>query len=376
MTEVATRRLEVRTPEGAYPVVVGDGALESLPALADEHRLGRQVVIATDSTVEPLHGADTADRLRLAGYDAICVAMPAGEPHKSWAAVDTYVRGFAAAGLDRGGWVLALGGGVVGDTAGLAAALYMRGVPLVQAPTTLLAMADASVGGKVAVDHPLGKNLIGAFKQPVAVVADLRTLATLPEVEIANGMAEVIKAAIIGGSGGQGGPEDPVGRALLALLDRRAPLSTELVARAVDVKRRLVEADPYEQGPRALLNLGHTFGHAFERLSGYALMHGFAVARGMMVAARLAEDLGLAPAALTARTADLLAAYGLPLRWGAALPPGTTPGDVVAAMATDKKRRGGRPRYVLAHALGDVRVAADVPEETVLAALAATHDPA
>jgi len=296
--------------------------------------------------------------------------MQAGEAHKGWASLDRLIAGFAAAGLDRGGWVLALGGGVVGDTAGLAAALYMRGVPLVQAPTTLLAMADASVGGKVAIDHPLGKNLVGAFKQPAAVVADLATLDTLPADEVANGMAEVVKAAIIGGANGGAGPPH-----LLDLLDAGALPAEEMLAEAIAVKARIVEADPYERDQRALLNLGHTFGHAFERLSAYRLKHGYGVAQGMMVAAHLAERLGLAPAALTAQTARLLTAYGLPLCWGADLPAGTTPAQVLAAMSTDKKRQAGRLRFVLARAVGDVRVETDVPAAEVLAALAGTYQP-
>ena len=353
----------VQEPPPAYPVHIGTGILAEIAALAGTLGLGRRVAVATDSRVGPLHAPRVEAALRAGGLEPVRVEMPAGEPHKGWAALDGFIAGFAAGGLDRSGWVLALGGGVVGDTAGLAAALYMRGVPLVQAPTTLLAMADASVGGKVAIDHPAGKNLVGVFKQPAAVVADLATLATLPGDEIANGMAEIVKAAIIA----------PPGR-LLELVESGTPPSEELVALAVEVKRAVVEADPYENGARALLNLGHTFGHAFERLSNYQLKHGFAVAQGMMTAAHLAERLDRAAPALTARTARLLAAAGLPLHWGAGLPPGTAPAAVLAAMATDKKRRAGRLRLVLAHDIGDVRLVEDVPEVAILAALAETRD--
>lgn len=357
-----TPTLTVHTPDGTYAVHIGRGLLADLGAMAHELGLGGRVVVATDRTVATLHGAAVLAALHAAGFDATLVAMAAGEAHKGWAALDGFIAGFAAAGLDRSGWVLALGGGVVGDTAGLAAALYMRGVPLVQAPTTLLAMADASVGGKVAIDHPLGKNLVGVFKQPRAVVVDLAMLATLPPAEVANGMAEIVKAGLIGLPGA-------AGARLTALLEATAPPDAELLALAIAVKVRLVEADPFEQGDRALLNLGHTFGHAFERLSGYTLQHGCGVAQGMMTAAHLAQRLGVADAALTAYTARLLAAYGLPLAWGPTLPPATTPADVLAAMATDKKRRHGRLRFVLAHAVGDVRVVRDVPEADVLAAL-------
>ncbi len=362
-----THTLTIHTPDGSYPVHVGHGLLADIGATAHDLGLGGRVVVATDRTVAALHGAAVLAALQAAGLDATLVAMAAGEVHKGWAALDGFIAGFAAAGLDRSGWVLALGGGVVGDTAGLAAALYMRGVPLLQAPTTLLAMADASVGGKVAIDHPLGKNLVGVFKQSVAVVADLATLTTLPPDEVANGMAEIVKAGLIGLPG-------PDGARLTALLNATAPPDAELLALAIAVKQRLVEADPFEQGDRALLNLGHTFGHAFERLSGYTLKHGFGVAQGMMTAAHLAERLDVADAALTAYTARLLAAYGLPLTWGATLPPTTTPAAVLAAMATDKKRHAGRLRFVLAHAPGDVRVVRDVPEAAVLAALESSRD--
>ncbi len=359
--------LMIHSPEGTYPVSVGDHLLADLGATARQLGLGGRVVVATDSTVARLHGAAMVTALQEAGFAASLVAMPAGEAHKGWAALDGFIRGFTEGGLDRSGWVLALGGGVVGDTAGLAAGLYMRGVPLVQAPTTLLAMADASVGGKVAIDHPLGKNLVGVFKQPVAVLADLTMLATLPPDEVANGMAEIVKAGIIGLPGAEG-------TRLTALLDTGAPPDIEMLTLAISVKARLVEADPYEQGERALLNLGHTFGHAFERLSGYRLKHGFGVAQGMMSAAHLAVRLSLADSALTAYTARLLAAYGLPLAWGPSLPPTTTPAAVLVAMATDKKRQAGRLRFVLAHAVGDVRVVSDVAEADVLAALESSRE--
>jgi 3-dehydroquinate synthase len=361
-----SRSILIRTPETTYPVRIGAGLwrdAESLRRLG----LGDRLVIATDSNVGPRHAARVAGALEAAGFQPHVVTMPAGEAHKGWASLDLFISGFAESGMARDSWILALGGGVVGDTAGLAAALYMRGLPVVQAPTTLLAMADASVGGKVAIDHRFGKNLVGAFKQPAAVFADLETLGTLPATEIANGMAEVIKAAIIGLPGG--------GSPLLDLLEAYAAPSEEMVARAVEVKKRLVEADPYETGDRALLNLGHTFGHAFELLSDYRLKHGFGVAQGMMVAARLAERLGLAPESLTTRTAGLLRAYGLPLQWGEALPAEIGPAQALAAMTMDKKRRDGRLRFVLARAVGDVRVETDVPPAAVLAALADTRAP-
>src|SRR5438105_1593266 len=194
----AETRLPVRSPDGDYQIALGRGLIEQLGVLAAEMGMGRRVVVATDSNVAPLYGRAATQSLEAAGFDAALATMPAGEGHKNMASVELLVDAFLDAKLDRSGWVLALGGGVVGDTAGFAASIYMRGVPLVQVPTTLLAMADSSVGGKVGVDHPGGKNLLGAFKQPDLVVMDPGTLATLPPPQIACGMAEIIKAAVIG----------------------------------------------------------------------------------------------------------------------------------------------------------------------------------
>ena len=189
--------IRVRTPDGEYDIVLGHGTLEGLGERARELGLGRRVVVATDTNVAPLYAARMVAVLEESGFQPSVAVMPAGEQHKSWESVETFVEAFLDAGLDRGGWVAALGGGVVGDTAGFAASIYMRGVAFVQLPTTLLAMADSSIGGKVGVDHARGKNLLGAFKQPALVVADLDVLASLPAEQVACGMAEVIKAGVI-----------------------------------------------------------------------------------------------------------------------------------------------------------------------------------
>jgi 3-dehydroquinate synthetase len=190
--------IRVRTPGGEYGIVLGRGMLEGLGERARELGLGRRVVVASDTNVAPLYAAKVVAVLEGSGFQASVAVMPAGEQHKSWESVEMFVEAFLDAGLDRGGWVAALGGGVVGDTAGFAASIYMRGVAFVQLPTTLLAMADSSIGGKVGVDHARGKNLLGAFKQPALVVADLDVLASLPAEQMACGMAEVITAGVIG----------------------------------------------------------------------------------------------------------------------------------------------------------------------------------
>jgi 3-dehydroquinate synthase len=355
--------LDVRWPQGEYPVLLGRGLLAGLGPLARQHGLGRRVVVITDSTVAPLYAHRVLDSLRGAGFEPTLAVMQAGEVHKRWASVDLFIEAFMDAGLDRSGWVAALGGGVVGDTAGVAAGVFMRGVPLVQVPTTLLAMADSSVGGKVGVDHRRGKNLLGVFKQPHMVVADLDTLSTLPHEQIRQGMAEVIKSAIIG---------DPW---LFGLLESTEPAELDYgaaILHAIQVKRGIVERDPYESGERALLNLGHTFGHAFEACTGYTRPHGSAVSAGMAVAVRLARLLGMCERELEERVVRVLERWGLPVRWGH---PDLTDSEAVervwqTMLAADKKRREGQLRLILPEAIGCVRVVENVPEELVKQALA------
>jgi 3-dehydroquinate synthase len=344
--------------------VLGRDVLDSLWELAVGSGLGHRVVVVTDTNVARLYGEKVLASLESADFEASVAAMPAGEKHKVWDTVNMLVGDFVSRGLDRSGWVLALGGGVVGDTAGFAAAVYMRGVPLVQVPTTLLAMADSSIGGKVGVDHPAGKNLLGAFKQPRMVIADLDTLDTLPPEQVACGMAEIIKAGIIG---------DPV---LFDLLERSSPGSLdyeEALRRAIVVKRDIVERDPHEAGERALLNLGHTFGHAFEQCTGYARLHGYAVSQGIAVAFRLARALGMCDGETAVRAQAVLEKWALPVRWGApdlaAGPASDRVEQVWEAMKADKKRLDGRLRLVLPGEIGRVRLVDGVPEAAVKRAL-------
>ena len=256
------------------------------------------------------------------------------------------------AGLDRRSPIIALGGGVVGDTAGFGAATYLRGVPLVQIPTTLLAMVDASVGGKTGVDLPQGKNLVGAFKQPEMVIVDPKVLATLAKEEFLAGLAEVIKHGII---------DAPV---LFAALEKGQYDLAWLLFEAINVKVRVVEADPFEQGRRAVLNLGHTFGHAFERLAHYQMRHGFGVAIGLACATRLATRLGYCSGETTERIIGLLDQVGLPSQ-----PPAYSPAEVWQAMGTDKKRQGKSLRFILPRAIGDVDIFGDIAEADVKAVL-------
>ncbi|HEY52698.1 MAG TPA: 3-dehydroquinate synthase [Caldilineae bacterium] len=347
-------RLPVSTPDGGgYDILVGAGQLAELPNLLDERGLTGAVAIITDENVAP-HWADRLlEPLRSGGYPAILITLPAGETHKNLATIARIYDDLVAAGIDRSGLVIALGGGVVGDMAGFAAATYLRGVRFVQIPTTLLAMVDASVGGKTGVDLPQGKNLVGAFKQPELVVVDPDLLATLPPAEFRNGLGEVVKHGIIA---------DP---ALFAQLQADGPESLEsMLARALRVKIGVVERDPFEQGERAHLNLGHTFAHAFEQVSRYAIPHGQAVGVGLIASAHLSVISGHCQPTLPDRIADVLDRLLLPTRFT-----GLDPAALVTAMSTDKKRKGGRVRFVLPHEIGRVAVHDDIEPEQVTEAL-------
>ena len=352
-SEAAVERIAVRTPTGGYEVHLGRGLLARVGELAFQQGLRGRVALVTNPTVGDLYAPTVVVSLQKAGFEPTICQVPDGEAYKTLDTVRSLYDQFIEGGLDRYGAVLALGGGVIGDLAGFAAATYMRGVPLVQLPTTLLAMVDASIGGKVAVDHPQGKNLIGAFKQPEMVLVDPLALATLDEAEMRSGWAEVIKAGVIGSPN------------LFKHLEGRGDkLLLSTLAEAVRVKVAVVEEDPYERGRRAVLNLGHTFGHALEVLSGFTLRHGEAVSVGMMAATRTAVALGLCDETVEGRLAAILQRFGLPTHYE-----GYEPREVWEAMATDKKRRGKKLRFVLPRAIGQVVVTDEVSKATVLEVL-------
>jgi len=329
-----------------YDVVVGQGLIvEAGPRIG---ALGfRRVFVAADAAVDALHG----DRLR-AGLDEAGLVhsgatIPSGEASKSFEGLQALLSAIADAGLDRGDAVVALGGGVTGDLAGLAAALWMRGVALIQVPTTLLAQVDSSVGGKTAIDLPQGKNLVGAFHQPRLVLADVDALSTLPERQLRSGWAEALKHGLIC---------DPhylarlTGEDAPALNGDRAALA-RVVARSVEIKAQIVGQDEKEAGARALLNLGHTFGHAVEAELGFddaVLTHGEAVAIGCCLAFRFSADQGLCAAAEADRVAQAFADAGLPT----GVPPGLPADALLARMREDKKALGGRLTLILARGIG------------------------
>ena len=343
-----------------YRIDIAPGLLDD-GALLASHLRGRHALIVSDSQVAPLYAQRVQAALAAARPDAKIAlhVFEAGEASKTLANFSGVIDALAALGATRDACIYALGGGVVGDLAGFAAACWMRGIDVVQLPTTLLAMVDSSVGGKTAVDIAQGKNLVGAFHPPCAVIADTAALRTLPPRELRAGFAEVIKYGAI------------VDAPFLDWLDADADgllagddaVLAEAIARSCAHKAAIVERDPFERGERALLNFGHTFGHAIETEQGYGgLNHGEAVAVGMVLAARLSTLLGLADAADGERLRALLARFGLPT----ALPPDLDPAALVARMRLDKKAQGSGLRFVLWEGAGKARVVADVDESRVL----------
>lgn len=353
-----------------YTIHIGPGLLGQGDLLA-RHVRGRHVLLLSDSSVAPLYLAGVKAALLAARPDLRVgeLVLTAGEASKTLANFGAAITALAALGATRDACVLALGGGVAGDLAGFAAACWMRGVDCVQLPTSLLAMVDSSVGGKTAVDIPEGKNLVGAFHPPRAVIADTAALRTLPPRELRAGLAEVIKYGAI---------RDPLFFQWLqaehaALLAGDDTALAQAIARSCEHKAEIVARDPHEKGERALLNLGHTFGHAIETEQGYGapgndnLNHGEAVAVGMVLAARLSAQLGMSSEADTAQLRDLLLRYELPVE----IPAGLAPEALLARMRLDKKNIAGRLRLVLWRGIGRAEVVADVDEADVLRVLVA-----
>lgn len=341
---MAHSTLTVSLGDRSYPIHTGRN-LASLIAgtVAMELAAGRKLAVITDVQV----AAAQRDFLSSAFHSLPLLELPAGESTKSFHSLEQCCDFLAASRLDRSGRVFAVGGGVIGDLAGFASAAFFRGIPFYQVPTTLLAMVDSSVGGKTGINLTCGKNLVGAFHQPLAVFADLDTLATLPPREFSAGMAEVIKHGLLA----DGGMFEELER--LPRLKPDSPELPDLVRRNCAIKAGVVSSDEREEaasGGRALLNLGHTFGHAIEAVAGYgSYLHGEAIAVGLVLAARLSEELGRIRKGEAARVAALLERYDLPVRLRASLPVE----DLLAAAARDKKARAGRLRYVVLDRIGD-----------------------
>ncbi|GHC29001.1 3-dehydroquinate synthase [Kushneria pakistanensis] len=347
--------LTVELPDRHYPIHVGPGLLDDV-SLLTPHLAGRQVMIVTNETVAPLY----LKRLKatLADYDVHEVILPDGEATKNLEHVERIWDGLLAAGFNRRATLIALGGGVTGDMTGFAAACYQRGIAFIQVPTTLLAQVDSSVGGKTGVNHPRGKNMIGAFHQPRAVIVDTDTLNTLPARELTAGLAEVIKYGLIRDVDFMAWLEDNM--AGLRALD--AALLTEAILKSCAIKAEIVVEDETEQGVRAHLNLGHTFGHAIETAMGYGRwLHGEAVGAGMMMATALSHRLGWLEAATVTRVEALLTAAGLPRH----APTQVSAERFLELMHLDKKVMDKRLRLVLLKALGEACITDEVDEAQV-----------
>ena len=354
-------RVTVPTGERAYEILIGTGLLEDPASWAGLPRAA-QAVIVTNTCVGPLYAHALQRALAPHYRDISVVVLPDGESHKDWPTLNLIFDHLLARGCDRHTVLFALGGGVVGDMTGFAAATYMRGVPFVQVPTTLLAQVDSSVGGKTAINHPLGKNMIGAFHQPVRVVCDLATLQTLPGRELGAGLAEVIKYGPIADAGFLDWIEANLG----ALRAGDPAALARAVQRSCEIKAWVVGQDEREGGLRAILNFGHTFGHAIEAGLGYGQwLHGEAVGCGMVMASDLSARLGLVPAAFVERIARLVERAGLPLR-GPAL--GTA--RYLELMRVDKKALGGEIRFVVIESVGHAAVRT-APDELVASVIAA-----
>jgi 3-dehydroquinate synthase len=351
----------------SYDVLVGPGLLDMAGERIAPFLKRRRLAVVSDSTVWGLHGARLAASLERAGLAMTPIIIAPGEQTKSFEGLAEVIDRLLALELDRGDLVVAFGGGVVGDLTGFAAAIYKRGVDFIQIPTTLLAQVDSSVGGKTAIDTPRGKNLVGAFHQPRLVLADLDMLGSLPDREMRAGYAEVIKYGLLGDFAFFEWLEANAEK----VLARDPAALTQAVARSVEMKAEIVAEDETEQGRRALLNLGHTFGHALEAEMGFGdgLLHGEAVAAGQALAFRFSAEQGFCATQDGTRAASAIAAAGLPTRLSEVSAAPFQADLLVRHMAQDKKAEGGKLTFILARAIGDAFVAKDVDAAAVRAFL-------
>lgn len=356
------KTIQVELGPRTYPIIIRTGLLRDITAVLPEVVAARRLLLVSHPVLMELHGDVIASNLVKAGYALRVAIVPAGEKSKSLRMVSRLYGEMAAAGLDRQGCVLALGGGVIGDLAGFAAATWLRGIDVVQVPTTLLAMVDSAIGGKTGVNLPVGKNLVGAFHQPRAVLVDPGVLQTLPPRDIRGGLAEVAKYGVIADA------------ALFEFMEANteacragdAEALARCIADSAACKARVVSADEREGGLRAILNYGHTAGHAVEKAAGYRrLRHGEAVAIGMIAAARIGKRMGITPVDAVRRIEALVTALGLPSN----IPPGIAVDQLLGTMAFDKKAKGGSVKWVMATAIGAVQTGIEPPSPIVRSVL-------
>lgn len=353
--------IRVNLDARSYDIIIQTGALSRVGEWMARFPIAPRTLVIMDENTAELFGAPALESMKAAGFDPVSAVITPGEASKSLPVADGLYETSIRAGLDRNCSVVALGGGVVGDLAGFVAATYQRGVPFLQIPTTLLSQVDSSVGGKVAVNHALGKNLIGAFYQPRGVLIDPQVLISLPEREFASGMAEVIKYGLIFDAAFL----TELRTDALAVLGRDPQQMERIVARCCRMKAAVVERDEQDVGDRMLLNFGHTAGHAIETAGGFErFTHGEGVALGMLTATRLSELTGMIPAGTVAEVRSLLETYGLPVHCG-----GLRANELIRRMGTDKKREAGTLRWVLLEKPGRAVIRKDVSLEFVDEAL-------
>jgi 3-dehydroquinate synthase len=354
--------LSVALGSRSYPIHIGAGILDAAD-LYRPHLAGGAAAIVTNQAVAPLYLSKLRVAVEAAGARVIEIIVEDGEQAKSWPTLERILDSLLAARCGRDSLVVALGGGVIGDLAGFAAAVYQRGVAFLQVPTTLLAQVDSSVGGKTAINHARGKNMIGAFHQPRAVISDVATLDTLPDRELRSGLAEVIKHALALDAGFVDWLEGNMEK----LLARECEALVHVVKRCCELKARIVAADERESGVRALLNFGHTFGHAIEASTGYgAWLHGEAIAAGMVMAGELSRSLGLISGPDLRRVRELVKRAGLPMTG-----PALAPEKLMELMSVDKKAARGNVRFVLLEAIGRAALRADVDAARIREAIVA-----
>ena len=350
------RVVKVPLGERSYQILIGGGLLARLGTECARLKLGRRCAVISDRHVAPRYGKAVAQSLRAAGFEPVAITVPTGETAKSLATVQACYNQLAAHRLERQSFIVALGGGVVGDLAGFVAATYLRGIPFVQVPTTLLAQVDSSVGGKVGVNLRAGKNLVGAFYQPRLVLCDLDTLNTVPSRELRAGLAEVIKYGIISDAHLFARLE----RDLPRLLAREPKTLAAVIARCCEIKAEVVGQDETESGVRAILNFGHTIGHAIEAISGYGkVLHGEAISIGQVASAKLSTELLGLPGAELERITNLFTQAGLPTQIKLSA---FQRQKLLTAMKLDKKVSGGEIKFVLAERIGKVRWGQPVPQ--------------
>jgi 3-dehydroquinate synthase len=352
------QKIRVELGERSYNIMIGSGILKDIGRIFEKFSFSNKAALISNPTVYDLYGKTVSESLRASGYDLTEVLLPDGEEYKSLASAEKIYEALLKAKLDRKSALIALGGGVIGDITGFAAATYMRGIDFIQIPTTLLAQVDSSVGGKTGVNHPLGKNMIGAFWQPRLVWVDTATLETLPRREFLSGLGEVIKYGVIW-------DEDffaylEANRDKVLRLDKEA--LTHIIRRSCEIKSEVVSKDERESGLRAILNYGHTIGHAVETVTGYKkYLHGEAVAIGMHMEARLSQKLGLIENKTVARIKALIDSYELPSE----MPAEIQINDLIEKMWIDKKTVGGKMHFVLPEKVGAVRIQSGVAPEDI-----------